>query len=219
MITVVGTPAWRVADPPGPAGRACEIAIAAASAGARVEMVGRVGDDPAGDNLLIALSRASVGHAVVLRDPARPTALVRPFAEPDEEDPFAEPAAGAAADATPSWSDGPRLEAADVALGLRYLTAFDVLVVTDDVSPAILPVAVEAAAFAGARLVALVAPGDRAIALTSEALVLEAPGPDDGAFGALVGLLAKGLDGGLAPEEALRAATGAGGWETVAGEA
>jgi ribokinase len=219
VITVVGVLAWRAAEPSSPAGRACAIALAAAAAGARVELVGRVGDDPAGDALLLALARASVGHATVLRDPARPTPIIRAAAEADDDDPFAEPLAVPAEDGLASPPDGPRLEAADVALGLRYLTGFDVLVLTDDVPAGVLPVAVEAAAFAGARLVTLVPPGGGTAPVVGQALVLEAPSPDDGAFAALVGTLAAGLDRGLAPEDALRLATRAGGWEAVAGEA
>lgn len=216
MITVVGTPAWRASDPPGPAGRACEIALAAAALGARVEMVGRVGDDPSGDALLLALARASVGHAAVLRDPTRATWLVTPPAAPDDETPFAALDPGVQPAIEP-LRDGPCLDPADVALGLRYLTAFDVLVVTDELPAAVLPAAADAAAFAGARLVVLVAPGGDGGAFPPEALVLEAPGPDDGAFGALVGALAVAVDRGQSPEEAIRTATSAGGWEAVAG--
>ena len=76
-----------------PDGRACEIALAVAGSGARAEVVGRVGDDPAGDRLLIALALAGVGHAAVLRDPARPTPVLAedPEPEPDPADAFAEP--------------------------------------------------------------------------------------------------------------------------------
>lgn len=182
-------------------------------------MVGRVGDDPAGDALLLALARGSVGHAAVLRDPARSTAHVVDDSEPDAEDPFAEPPPGPAVHDGGPLADRPRLQAEDVALGLRYLTAFDVLVVTDDVPPDVLPVAVEAASFASARLVALLAHENRDAVLPEDAMVLEAPAPDDGAFGALVGALAAGLDRGLEPGDALRAATGAGGWEAVTGDA
>jgi hypothetical protein len=177
-----------------------------------------VGDDPAGDQLLLSLARASVGHVAVLRDPARPTPVVGP-PEPGEEDPFPDASSGAAGADGAAPTDGPRLEPEDVALGLSYLTEFDVLVVTDTVPPGILPVAVEAASFAGARLVALVGPGPVGIELPGDALVLEAPGPDSGAFGALVGRLAAGMDRGLDPQDALREATGAAGWEAVADDA
>ncbi len=81
MIVIVGNPAWRAADPAVPAGRACEVAVAAAARGRRVELLGRAGDDAAGDALLLALAQAGVGHVAVLRDPARPTPIVEPAPE------------------------------------------------------------------------------------------------------------------------------------------
>lgn len=66
MIVVVGTPAWDPVDPAHPAGLACMIAMAAAADHA-VELVGRTGDDAAGDELVLALSRAGVGHVALLR--------------------------------------------------------------------------------------------------------------------------------------------------------
>ena len=214
MITVVGSPAWRDAEPAGPVGRACEIAIAAAGRDARVELVGRIGDDPVGDALLHALARRGVGHAAVLRDPGRPTFRAAVPVEPDEVDvagdlPYPSP--------VPSPLPGPRLEPADVALGLRYLDTFSVLVVADDLPVEILPVATEAAAFAGARLVVLVPAGLAPPAgLPGDATILAAPGAaDDGEFGTLVGAYAAALDQGLDPDAAFRAATGAAGWEAV----
>ena len=64
----------------------------------------------------------------------------------------------------PRAAGGPRLEPADVALGLQYLTGFAVLVVADDVPADALPACVDGAQFAGAHLVIL-AP----IALTTTA--------------------------------------------------
>ncbi len=180
-----------------------------------MELVGRIGDDAAGNALLIALARSSVGHAAVLRDPVRPTRRSQLPAEPDDEDPFADPASTAPSSAA---GEGPLLEPADVALGLSYLTAFDVLVVTDEVPVDVIPATVDAAAFAGASLVVVLAHGAHQPSVPASALVLGSPGDDDGAFGALVGVIAAGLDRGLAPEDALRAATGAAGWEPVAGD-
>ena len=214
MIVVVGTPAWRPAEPAGPAGLACGIALAAASHGAAVELVGRTGDDPAGDALLIALAHAGVGHVALLRDPARPTPLVEPEPEADEQDLLADDADDAdVADAVASFVAGPRLEALDVDLGLRYLTEFAVIVVTDDALEAALAVATDAAAFAGAHLVVLVREGSDPPDISADATVLAAPRSDpDGAFAASVGAYAAGLDAGRAPDEAFRAALAAG-WE------
>jgi ribokinase len=215
VIVIIGGLAWRATDPVGPAGRACDVAIAAATAGAQVEIVGRVGDDPTGDELLIGLARAAVGHAAVLRDPARPTPLVHGAVEPMDEDPFNDPSGeppGDAADAVPTDL---QLDAADAALGLRYLTGFDVLVATDDVPEVVLPVCLSAADFAGSHLVVLVRPGGQVPELPSRAIALGAPAADDGAFGRMVGRLCAELDRGIAPSDALRNAVADGGWETV----
>ena len=193
MIVIVGNPGWRVRDPVGPVGRTCEIALAAAGRGSGVEIVGRVGDDRAGDALMVALAKAGVGHVAVLRDPSHPTGV---------------------------GTDPPLLEPADVSLGLQYLTTFRVLVVADDVPAAVVPVAVEAAGFAGAHLVLLVpagpAGGTRETTAGGDATVLAAPkGDDDGAFARLVGAYAAGIDGGADPAGAFSAAVAAVGWEAL----
>ncbi len=149
MIVVIGSPAWRAVAPSGPAGRACAIALAAASRGARVELAGRVGEDPEGDALLFALTRGGVGHAAVIRDPARRTPIAAPpLSESDDVSPLTQVAAPPIV--------GIRLDAADVTLTLRYLDPDGVLVVTDDVAPDALAAAIEGGEFAGMRLVLLV---------------------------------------------------------------
>ena len=226
MIVIVGSLAWRPAPAAAPAGRACGVALAAAGRGARVELVSRVGEDAPGEALLIALSRAGVGHAAVLRDPVRPTPILAPApdASPDEQDPspFAETeAAGAAADGPAGSPDGPRLEGADVDLGMRYLAPSGVLVVTEDVPSDVMAAAVGAGQFAGTRLVVLVRPvglASRSVpaGLPEDATVLAAPSRDDGgAFDALVGAYAAALDGGADPASAFAAAQGATGWESA----
>jgi hypothetical protein len=215
VIVVVGAIAWRAAPPAGPAGRACAIALAAAGHGARVEVVGRVGDDRPGDAALIALGQAGVGPAAVLRDPVHGTPLWVTPATPEPDDPglFEDDVPVQA----PRAAGGPRLEPADVALGLQYLTGFAVLVVADDVPADALPACVDGAQFAGAHLVILV-PGGRRLPdmLPADATVLAAPdAADDGAFAALVGRYAAAVDGGEAPAAAFRAATGAVGWEVA----
>jgi sugar/nucleoside kinase (ribokinase family) len=205
VIVVVGTPAWRPVEPAGPAGLACGIALAAASAGAVVELVGRTGDDPAGDALLIALARAGVGHVALLRDPAKPTRLVLPV--PDDGEPGLLDDADDVPVATAS-ADGPRLEALDVDLGLRYLTDFSVLVLTGDVLDEALAVSAEAAAFAGAHLVLLAEEGsDPPDGIPSAATVLAAPAADpDGAFARFVGAYAAALDASQEPKDAFASA-------------
>ena len=225
MIVVVGGLAWRSGDPPGPAGRACEIALAAASSGAGVEVVGRAGDDATGDALMLALARAGIGHVAVLRDPSHPTPVLPPRSagdgagsdsiDPALEDPDADPVAEAG---DTGRATGPRLDAADVSLGLHYLTAFGVLVVTEDAPEAVVPVAADAASFAGARLVLLVTgdqDADTAHALPPDATVLSAPADDDGSFARLVGAYAAGLDAGTEPSQAFEAAIAAVGGQAL----
>jgi hypothetical protein len=198
------------------------------SQGARVEVVGRVGEDPAGEALLIALSNAGVGHAAVLRDPTRPTLVLEPppaaQAEDDDASPFADPVPAAASStaALASWA-GPRLEGADVDLALKYLEPSGVLVVTDDVPSDALAAAVAASGYATLRLVVLLAPGGLAArslpaGLPADATVLAAPddGDDEGAFEALIGAYAAALDGGADPAAAFAAAQGGTGWEPAA---
>lgn len=219
MIVVIGSPAWRTAEPAAPAGRACGIALAAAQAGARVELLGRIGDDAAGDALLIALTRAGVGHVAMLRDPARAT----PLLEPDHED-EAPTAAGEAATTEPA-DDGsgrgalppPRLEPEDVALGLRYLPGFEVLVLSDDAPSEVVGACVEAAGFGGSRLVIVFPAGtEPPDGLPPDATLLAGPGPDDaGAFARLVGTYAAGLDRGDVADAAFAAAAAEAGWEPL----
>ena len=214
MIVVLGSPAWRDADPPGPAGLACGVAIAAAGRGQRVELVGRVGDDPTGDALVIALAHSGVGHAAVLRDPVRATPVAAARVEPEAVgiDVATEHAAEKGAPAAP------RLEPADVSLALSYLTAFSVLVVTDDVPDDVLPAALDGAGFAGAHVVLLLAPGATAPdGLTPASTVLAVPDEgDEGAFATVVGVYAEGLAGGLDPATAFRAAIGD--WQPAAAD-
>jgi pfkB family carbohydrate kinase len=206
VIVVLGSPAWRDADPPGPAGLACGVAVAAAARGQRVELVGRVGDDPTGDALVIALAQAGVGHAAVLRDPVRATPLLA--ARGELEGIGVETATEVAAET--GVAAAPRLEPADVSLALSYLTAFAVLVVTDDVPADVLPTALDGAAFAGAHVVLLLAPGATAPdGLPGASTVLAVPAEgDEGAFATVIGVYAEGLAGGLDPATAFRASIG-----------
>jgi sugar/nucleoside kinase (ribokinase family) len=80
MIAVVGLPAWAgTPDGEGSAGGpAVDIAVAAHRRGAAVELVGKVGDDGAGDAVVVSLGRLGIGHAALLRDPTRPTPVIAP---------------------------------------------------------------------------------------------------------------------------------------------
>ena len=194
MIVVVGRPGLDANDEVDrPAGLIC---LAAAAQSARVELVGSIGDDPAGDRVALALGKAGVGHAALLRDPAAVTPR-------------------AAGPAGPL----PRLDGQDVELGLAYLADYRVLVVAEPMDASVLHAAGRAAEFQGAALIVLVAaaapspPG-----LPDHATVLEMPaeGEGEGAFAALVGRYGAALDGGSAPEDAWRDALAAGGWESSA---
>jgi hypothetical protein len=237
VIVVVGLPAYvGSADGEGTAGGlAVDVAVAARERGSKVELVGKVGDDGAGDAVVVALGRLGVGHAALLRDPARPTPVLAPLPASAPETEAGEPQAGEAAVgdiAEPAQEEEalallpaepaarPALEAADVELALRYVSGASVVVVAGELAEAAVAAAVDGAAYSGARLVVLVAPGKTAQgktarALPAEATVLEAPLRDDGSFGRLVGAFAAGLDAGRGPGLAFSQAVEASGWEAV----
>jgi sugar/nucleoside kinase (ribokinase family) len=206
VIVVVGSPAaQRRGGVVVPAGRSGSIAIAAAEVGHPVQLVGRVGDDDLGDALILALARAGIGHAAVLRDAAHATPAVEPDGWGDEDEvdapnPVAPPASG--------------LDAADIALGLRYLTDFSVLVIADRLDPAARRAAVEAGRFAGARVIAIVDPDEAWSEPVDD--VFEAPTGDGAAFAGVIGRYAAALHGGTAASEALDEAARAGGWTVPA---
>ena len=168
MIVVLGSPRYRPGStdrPSGVAGLAAGIAAAATGAGAAVQLVGRVGEDPAGDATLLALTDLGIGHVATLRDAARPTPVEpAPIAlDPDlvdDVDPFMDPADGSPDDGT-SIRPGATatLDPDDVGLALRYLDGYRVIVVADALSRPGLDAAAEAAAYGGARLVVIVAGG------------------------------------------------------------
>ncbi len=195
MIVVIGSAVlWGDA----PDGLAVRTALAAAASGAAVQLITKVGDDPAGDALLLALARAKVGHVAVLRDPAFATGQrsstddVAPEAEPEAEPESASPPA-------------PTLEAADVGLALRYLTDYRVIVVVHPGTPALLAEATAAAGWGGAHLVVVVGTGDEMPAgLPDDARVLAAyPILDDpDGLGERLGRYVAAVDGGEGTREA-----------------
>ena len=158
--------------------------------------MGRVGDDPTGDALLLALSLAGVGHAAVLRDPSRGTPLfdgsidgADVVAPDDDDDPMPR-----AEEATPD-PRLPVLEAADLELGLRYVPDYHVLVVAHPVAGAALRTVDDAASYAGAHLVLLTIDPDAGEGLaTRSTTVLAVPADDDGAFAQVVATYAVRLD-------------------------
>ncbi len=210
MIVVLGRPRVYRPEPDGelaPGGLAVELALAAARAGAGVELVGAVGDDPEGDRIVVELGRAGVGHAALMRDPATRTPLV-----------------GQPRDARPL----PRLEAADVELGLRYQQECRVLVIGAELAPDALAVAQESADFHGAAVVMVAAAGTvEPDSLGAEVTLLERPAvedaeavedavvvaADDADFAAFVAEYAVRLDRGESPAQAFSAALGESAWE------
>ena len=208
MIVVIGSPIGRSVDGAiSAAGMSSRVALAAARAGASVQVVGKTGDDPTADAVILDLARGAVGHVALLRDGSRATPL-----EPaiDED---------AATEASPPPpGDGPAIDAADVDLGLRYLTDFAVVVLAEPAASDVVAVASDAAGWAEARLILVVAAGSvLPDALPADIVVFEAPDDDpDGVFADLVGSFAAALDGGADPGDAFRATVDSDGWTEVA---
>ena len=135
MIVVVGSPIGRVSDGGiSAAGMSSRVALAAARTGAAVQVVGKTGDDVTADGVVLDLSRGGVGHVALLRDGSRPTPL-----EPADD-------VDAAAETSPAAPllDGPAIDAADVDLGIRYLTDFEVVVVAEPAPPNLITVVTDA---------------------------------------------------------------------------
>jgi ribokinase len=207
VIVVIGHPtAVQAGERVRPGGTAALAAIEAARAGASVQLVGRIGDDAAGDAVLMALARANVGHVALLRDPSRPTPVLVEDGVPDDvDDDLVEPGAVQVQDGS-----RPTLDAADVELGLRYLTDYRVIVLAEPLPDEVVKVASDAASYSGAELVA-VASG-AVPALPARALVIEAASAQgDSAVASLLGTVAAAIDAGASPDDALDAAlTGVG---------
>ena len=212
MIVVLGRPGLALAEADGArplGGLAALIALEAARRKQTVELVGSVGEDPAGDAVAVTLGAAGVGHAALLRDPAGVT-----------------PDASLAVIAGRAAPPLPRLDAADVELGLRYLAECRVLVVADDLDEAAAAATMDAAAYHGAPVVAIVSAGagvpdawDRGATVLSAPDAEDEDGPVDPApFAKLVAGFAIGLEEGRPVGEALERAVSGGGWERAEDE-
>ena len=201
VIVVIGSPVLHrdpdsaVAEIGGLAGR---IALVAAAANRRVQLVAKLGDDDAGDAVLLALTGAGVGHAAVLRDASHATPVIVAAAQPADEDPFP------ADEPSGPPPVGLALEAGDVQLALRYLTDFQVVVIAVPLDAGTLATAIEAAGFAGAtpdpagrgRF------GRRSPVWSRAVTAFEAPADAEPAFATMVGQYAAGLDAGRDPRVA-----------------
>jgi hypothetical protein len=220
MIVVVGQPLYRqIDDAPAADGLGARIALAAAVHGRSVQLVGKAGEDPEGDAVVLALARGGVGHVAFLRDAGMITPGAPELADddvdlPDRRDDTPPPNLAHVAPAP----GGSALDAADVELALRYLTSFSVLVLGQPADPNLVRVVGTAAGWADARLIVVVPAGDPVPGdLPSDAIVFEAPDEDpDGVFAEMVGAFAAALDDGSDPATAFAASMAEAGWQPSA---
>lgn len=220
MIVVVGSPIGRLDDGVVAAGgMASHVALAAASSGRTVQLVGKTGDDPTADEVVLDLARGGVGHVALLRDAGRTTPLDAVHAGDDAADPVAEPTGGNRDQ--PDRDVRPALDAADVDLGLRYLTEFTVVVMAEPVGPEVVAIVADAARWGEARMILVIGAGEPVPDdLPGDVIVLEAPDADpDGAFASMVGALAARLDAGTEPGEAFRDSIDVDGWTVASDDA
>jgi sugar/nucleoside kinase (ribokinase family) len=214
MIVVVGLPAY-TDSPDGEqcaGGLAVEVSAAAVRRGGVVQLAGKVGDDGAGDAVVVALGRMGIGHAALVRDPLLPTPVLASaaargdVAEIDDVD-------GAARLLPEDPAARPALDAGDIDLALKFLPQAGVVVLADALPDAAIAVAADGAAFAVGRLIVLAPAGSAPAAMPPDSIVLEAPADDDGSFGRMVGVFAAALDSGVELEPAFREAVSTAGWE------
>jgi hypothetical protein len=219
VIVVIGSPSATATESGRhAAGGAVSVARSAIAAGAHVEIVGRVGEDSAGNDVLLDLAAAGIGHVAILRDAGHATMEAAPSGEPDAS-PFEDGELVAPMPATTTVAMTP-LDAADVELALRYLPEYRVIVVVDPLDDAALRAAGDATRWAGAALVVVVPAGTAASgSLDPETTVLEAPADDARAFARLVGEYAAALDRGEPPADAFATASGGVGWTAAAPDA
>jgi hypothetical protein len=221
MIVVIGSPAARLGERDVRAsGLVADVARAVVQSGAAAQIVGRVGDDPAGDAVLLDLAAAGIGHVAVLRAAGQPTAVrpepaidddVSPATALDEEptDPATEPA--------PAAESGLSIDSGDVDLALRYLPDYRVVVVAADLDHAAWATVTAAASWSGAHLIGLVGAGAAPPDLPADATLLERPADDaDGTFADMVGRYAAAIDAGDEPAAAFALAASGSGWASVA---
>lgn len=222
-MIVIGSPLHSVVDSRSrAAGLAVAIARAAKATGADVEIVGRVGEDPAGDAILLDLAAAGIGHVAILRDAGRATGEAESTADPETpfDDPDSDPSEPAPEPPAVQsiLTDAPSLDAADIELALRYIPDYRVVVVTQPLAEDALEAAAAAARWGSAALVVLVAAGSPPpAAVTPDVTVLETPPDDpDDVFAGLVGGYAAALDRGEDPGEAFATVATGRGWTAAA---
>jgi len=220
VIVVIGSPtALKKGKRIWPAGRSVAVADAARTAGAEVQLVGKVGDDMAGDAIVIELGRRQIGHSALARSESGLTPAATAPAEPEELD------EEAATDATvepaddlqaPEATAGLPLEAEDLKLALGYLPEIRTIVVAAPLADDAAKVVVDSAEYHEAAVVALVEPDAKAPKAFGTAIVLQSSSGPGEVFDRLVGAFAARLDQGEQPGVALRDVVAAGGWERTA---
>ena len=148
--------------------------------------------------MLLDLVRRGVGHVALLRDAVRATPVASTIENALDDDRH------------PSQPDAFSLDAGDIQLALSYLPEYQVIVVAEPLDDAAMAVVVDAASWSGAALVVVGRPSasDR---LPADVTIFDPPGDGDpeGAFAALVGTYAAGLDRGDDPRLAFEAAAAA----------
>lgn len=204
MILVIGSLAYDAAGRTA-AGRTAAIAREVARRQRRVEVVARIGDDEAGDQLLLALARDGVGHVAVLRDAGRATALaVLEDASPGSERPVVEELLeDEAASQLPVARDGPRLQPNDVALAIEYLDGVQLVVVDVGDDASTVRASVTGAEFHGAHVLALLPNSAKSPALAGVTQLLVPPESRDSAVPAVIATLAVAMHDGADPGDAL----------------
>lgn len=216
MIVVVGQPVYRpLGEGLVVGGLPVRIALAAAAHDRAVQLVGKAGEDPEGNAVVLALARAGVGHVALLRDAGMSTPRQPEIIDKDPESLGDVGTMATRAEARGSVvARGQTLDADDVELALRYLTTFSVLVLGEPAGQEIVRIVTAAASWADARLIVVVAAGQPVPdALPPDAIVFEAPDDDpDGVFAEMVGAFAAALDDGDDPAVAFRSTVEAEGW-------
>jgi hypothetical protein len=220
VIVVVGQPVYRpLEESPAVNGFPARVALAAATRGRAVQLVGKAGEDPAGDAVVLALARGGVGHVALLRDAGRSTPRVPEAIGGDPDTPDDGGTTATQAEASVQLAiHRQALDAADVDLALRYLTDFSVLVLGESADHEIVRVVAAAAGWSDARLIVVLPAGAPVPdGLPPDAIVFEAPDDDpDGVFAAMVGSFAAALDDGSDPATAFEASVVEGGWRPSA---
>jgi hypothetical protein len=216
VIVVVGQPIYRSLEGSlAVGGLPARIALAAASHDRAVQLVGKAGEDPEGDAVVLALTRGRVGHVALLRDAGMSTPRLPEIIDSDTQSVGDAGQVATHAEALDSVvARGQALDAVDVELALRYLTTFSVIVLGEPADDEMLRVVTAATEWADAVPIVVVPPGMPAPGdLPADAIVFEAPDEDpDGAFAGMVGAFAAALDDGDDPAIAFRSTVEAEGW-------